>query len=301
METETKDIGFADKFTAALTLIGSLPSIIVKTAQDHAAAEEKLKAARKFRNDLDVEYKQHPIIVEAKRIQKLKTELDFNLEAFIKSLKNGQMLTYERAEEEERQAEERRIAAEIKKKADAEARVEAERVRVEAEKARKIAEAEQKKRDDEARAAAEVSRKEAEAARKRAEAARRRGDEEAAAKAEVARKEAEATRKATEEARKKAEAEAAALAEVNRKESEAEQERIKQEAAEASANVTVVVEKSTPTAKRREIFKFRMKSPEAVKPEYLMPDEVKIGKVVRALGKLAEGAVGGIEVYAESV
>lgn len=50
----------------------------------------------------------------------------------------------------------------------------------------------------------------------------------------------------------------------------------------------------------RMVKKWRYVDPIAktgIKTEYLMPDEIKINGVVRALGKAAEGAIGGIEVY----
>jgi len=61
-----------------------------------------------------------------------------------------------------------------------------------------------------------------------------------------------------------------------------------------------VILKETPSSKEtgvsfREDFKFRIKDEQAIPRTYLMADEVKIGKVVRALKLLAN--IPGIEVY----
>lgn len=297
----TTEIVFQDKLTSTVSLVESIKTLTVTTAPEFAAAKEKLERIRTLEKELEAEYKEHPIIVEARKVQTLKGDIAKMLEDARKYLKNGPMLAYELAEEEKRQAEERRIATELKRKADEEAAARAEQVRQEAEKVRQIAEDEQRKRDEEAAAKVETARKEAEAARKRADAARKRGDDEAAAKAEAARKEAEARRR-DEEAERKRQAESAAIAaEAARREAEAEAQRIEKDAAEA-APVTVIIEKTAPTVSRRKIQKYRFKREDktGVKLEYLMPDEVKIGKVVRALGKAAEQTVGGIEVYEEA-
>ncbi len=51
----------------------------------------------------------------------------------------------------------------------------------------------------------------------------------------------------------------------------------------------------------RKNWKYRILYPEKIAPGFLMPDETKIGKAVRAIGKLAEQTVGGIEVYEEEI
>lgn len=233
-------IGFHDKLNSTVALVEGLKGLVITTAPQYLTAKDKLETIRTLEKELEAEYKEHPTIIEAKKLQGIKGDIAKMLEDARKGLKNGPMLVYEKAEEAKLRAEEERIAAELKKKADAEAA-----------------------------AAAEIKRKEAEAARKEAERAKKRGDEEAAA----------AARQRQEEAK-------------------AEQERIKTEAAQAVVPV-VVLEKTTPTVSRRMIRKFRMKNPAEVKRDYLMPDEKKIGAIVRALGKAAEQTVGGIEVYEE--
>ena len=110
MDTPTQEIGFADKFKAAVTLVESLKNIVVETALDHKNADGLLAQARQFRKDMEAEYKELPVIQEAKRIQTIKVKLDGDLEQFIKGLKNGPMLDFERAEEKKRVDEENRLA-----------------------------------------------------------------------------------------------------------------------------------------------------------------------------------------------
>lgn len=61
----------------------------------------------------------------------------------------------------------------------------------------------------------------------------------------------------------------------------------------------IILQNDTPKAKTiiRTIKKFRILDISKISQEYMMPDEIKIGKIVRALGKDAEKTVGGIEVY----
>lgn len=261
-KTETQEVGFADQHKAALAIIEEAKAMRVTTAQEHSAADDKLKAIRALEKALEDQYKAHPVIIEAKRLQKFKGELAEMLEDARKALKNGPMLAYEQAEEAKRRAEEARLAAEAKRQAEEEAAREAARIAEEA-----------KKR-------AEIERKRAEAARAEAARAKARGDAEAARLAQ--------------------EKQAAAKAERERIEAEAkaEAERVKAEA-DASPAAVIVLPKTTPTTKRTMVKKFRIKDASKLRPEYTMPDEVKIGKVVRALGKDAEVGVGegSIEVY----
>ena len=210
----TADLGFANKQQAALSLIEETLAVQVTNAEEAQAAGLKVEAVREFEKELEAEYKEHPTVVAAKAIQKLKGELADGLEKARKAAKD-RIMKWEDAEEEKRKAEERRIQAEAQKKA-----------------------------DDEALAAAA--------------AAEQAGD--------------------TQEA-------------------------------EAIINTpvvapTVVLPKSTPKVAghtRRMVPKFRLKDPsgKGVKPEFMMPDLVKIGGTVRANKKNAEAIVGGIEFYEE--
>lgn len=116
-------------------------------------------------------------------------------------------------------------------------------------------------------------------------------EQEAARKAEEARRQAEAQAQADAEALKAAE-----IAEKAGRLDEAQS--IIEDAASTPAPV-VIVPKDTPKVEghsRRRLKKFRFTG-KPVNSAYLMPDEVKIGQLVRALGKPAESLVGGIEVY----
>lgn len=73
---------------------------------------------------------------------------------------------------------------------------------------------------------------------------------------------------------------------------------------EAIPEPQAIITKDTPTAKEtgvsfREDWKFRVVDPKAIPREYLMVDEVKIGKVVRALKNAAN--IAGIEAYSVKV
>ncbi len=242
MEIITKEIGFQDKLNSTVSLVESIKTLAVTNAKEFLVAQEKLETIRKLEKELEAEYKSHPIIVEAKKLQSLKGDIAKMLEDARKNLKNGPMLTYELIQEEKRQAEERRIAAALKKKA-----------------------------DEEAAALAEIERKKAEAARAEAARAKARGD-----------------------------AEAERIAKEKQEAAKIEAMRIKEEA-KKSPPPTVIIPKTVPTTKRQTIRKFRIVNPGLIRSDFLMPDEVKIGKIVRALGKQAELAIGGIEVYEETV
>jgi hypothetical protein len=113
-------------------------------------------------------------------------------------------------------------------------------------------------------------------------------------RAEEERLAAEARRAQEEEAQ----AEAARLeAEGNHAEAEA----VIEEAIAAPAPV-VIAPSTVPKVEgivSRGTWKFRIKNPSQIKREYLKPDEVKIGQVVRAMKKQAEEMIGGVEVWEE--
>ena len=125
-------------------------------------------------------------------------------------------------------------------------------------------------------------------------------------RAEEARLQEEARKKAEEEARKLAEEQALQDA----IELEAQGDKKGAEAVLANpAPVTpvyvapIVLPKQVPQAAgiaARKTYKFRVVSADKVKREYMVPDEKKIGQVVRALGLKAAEAIGGIEVYEET-
>ena len=51
----------------------------------------------------------------------------------------------------------------------------------------------------------------------------------------------------------------------------------------------------------RKVFKFKITDIKKIKPEFMIPDEKKIGAMVRATGKAAEGLIGGVAVYEEII
>lgn len=228
MPIETKDIGFQDKLNAAVLLVDKFKKLVIKTSDQMLAAKADLETIRRYEKELDEEYRSHPVIIEAKRLQEIKGDIACLLENARKDLKNGPMLRYEQEQDEKLRAEEKRIADEMRK-------------------------------ENEARAARIAKELEKEAAE-----AKKRGD-------------AEAARKAKEEA-----------AQVK---------------ADAATTVipTVVLPNNTPKETRRKVTKWRMKDATKVNRDFLAPDEVLIGKTVRAMGKMAETVVGGIETWEELV
>lgn len=154
--------------------------------------------------------------------------------------------------------------------------------------------------------------------REREEALRRKREEEQARLRKEAEAREAAERERARKAREKAEEEArqaeaagrAERAEALRKQAEIEeQERVRRAEEEAEAKrqqaasmPAAVVE--APAASNvtgissRKVWKFRVKDIHAIPEKYLKVDEVKIGKVVRALGD--ECDIPGIEVYEEA-
>lgn len=117
--------------------------------------------------------------------------------------------------------------------------------------------------------------------------------------------EAEEKKRREEEARLRAELqkqeEERKLAEALQAEAEGNKEVADAIMEEEIKAVPIVLPKSTPKIQVtvREIWKFRIIDKSKIPPEYLMPDEVKIGQIVRALKK--QTTIGGIEVYSEKV
>lgn len=119
---------------------------------------------------------------------------------------------------------------------------------------------------------------------------------------EQERKRREEERLKQEEANRKAEDERLRLAaEAESKGRKEEAQRLIEEPVEAPV---VIVPKDTPKVSgisMRKVWKYRIKDASQIKRAYLIPDDVKIGQVVRAMGALAAESIGGIEVYEESV
>lgn len=167
--------------------------------------------------------------------------------------------------------------------------VEAEAERQRQEKLRKARE-EQEKADAKARAErqeAERQRQDEERQRRAAAEALERGELESA-------RAKEAAAQASAAAARKAEARAETITTAGAQKANDLQ-------AQAASIVPYVVEDHSNTkvagSIRRKDWKYRVTDPAKVDRRFLMLDEVKIGKQVRALGKEAEELVGGIVVY----
>jgi hypothetical protein len=150
----TKEVGFSKKFESAVAVVEAAKAMLVRNPQEYAAAEGKLGVIRDLETELAAEYKAHPIVIEAKRLQGIKGDLATLLENARKGLKNGQMLAFERAEEAKRVAEEKRLQAEAQAAADLEAKRQLVEKKKEFDRLQKLRKAAEKKGDDEAAAAA---------------------------------------------------------------------------------------------------------------------------------------------------
>lgn len=208
----TKELGFSDKLQNAVTFAESVKTLTVTNAAEHAEAGQKIIAIRELEKELAAEYSAHPIVMEAKKIQAMKSELEKILEAARKTAKARQM-AWEDAQEVIRRAEESRLAAIAKKQADEDALA-------------------------------------------LAQAAQDAGDKD----------------------------EAIAVLEA---------------AVIAPAPIVVVAKTAPKTANRRKIMKFEVTNEALLPRQYLSPDQVKIGGVVRSLGEAAN--IPGVRIWTEWV
>jgi membrane protein involved in colicin uptake len=106
--TETA-VGFSQKFEAVRKFCTDALTLVVTDSASHRAAGEEIVAIREHEKTLDAEYKAHPVIIQAKRMQADKTDMAEFLESTRKTLKRRQM-DYEDAEEKKRKVEEDRLA-----------------------------------------------------------------------------------------------------------------------------------------------------------------------------------------------
>ena len=94
--------------------------------------------------------------------------------------------------------------------------------------------------------------------------------------------------------------EAMALEEAANAETKEEaNEIIEQAINETPVVVAPVVQSKVEGISTRKVWKWRLESSQAVKPQYMIPDEKKINQMVKAIGKDAINVVGGISVYEE--
>lgn len=133
METLTKEVGFQDKLMATTTIVEEVKSLVVTNSEEHASAGEKVNIIRGLEKELEEEYKAHPTIIEAKKLQALKGDLAKLLEDARKSTK-AKMIDFEEKEEAKRRAEEERLRVEAQKKADEETLAAAEKAEKEGKK-----------------------------------------------------------------------------------------------------------------------------------------------------------------------
>src|SRR3990167_4917206 len=101
-----------DQFKTAIALVERVNAIkVIKTDAEVLNAKRDLAALIQAKKDLKEQYDALECVIEAKKAQAFKVDLEKQFEASRDYLKNGPMLAYDRAEEAKTQAEERRLAA----------------------------------------------------------------------------------------------------------------------------------------------------------------------------------------------
>lgn len=247
--------------TSAEAALVRVNGMVIRTNEDYVFAASALADVKgQFRTvDKQREELKAPSLEGCKRVDAFfRAPLDFlrRAEAILK----GKITDYDHEQERLRAEEQRRL--------DDLARIERERKEAEAR------EAERKAREaaDAARREAETRRRAEETARREAEEARKRGDAEAAA---AAQKIADAAAKAAQKFDAKAERVETAGA-----------EKAADLQAEAASVVAPIVQRAPPKVAGlsfREVPDFEVTDKSKLPPEYLIPDEVRIRKVVNAL------------------
>jgi hypothetical protein len=287
-------------------LIAAAESVVVTTPVEYEGAAHSLQALRGAYKDHEEDRKEitDPMRVAIQKVMDFFKPHGDALVAAGETIK-GKLNAYD--------ADQKRIADEARAKAEAEAKrqrdeaerkAKAERDAAEAEARRRRDEADRQRREQEAATARANQRRldEERAARDAAEA-KRRGDTEAAEKAAKVEADAKAAREAeektAEDARRAAARNDAGAARVEAK----GEEKAQQLELTAASVVAPVIQTEAPKVggiARRMVWKYKVTDPAKVTRLYLMLDEQKIAKIVKALGKDAEEQVGGIECWQEN-
>jgi uncharacterized membrane protein YqiK len=261
--------------TRAEAALARVQSLVIRTSEDYvmvATLVSEIKGEYK-RVDGQREELKAPSLEACRRVDAFfKPPLTFLLEA--EKIGKGKLTDYDKEQERLRKLEQARLDDLARK----------EREKKEAE-AREIERKAREKADAERRAAEEARQAAARAAREAAEA-KARGDVAAAAKA------VEAAREASKAALR-------ADAKADRVESAAA-EKSESLQAQAAQVVAPVVQRAAPKVAGltfTEVAKFEVVDKSKLPLEYLIPDEVRIGKVVRALK--TEANIAGVRVWME--
>lgn len=261
--------------TRAEAALARIQSLVIRSAEDYVMVATLVSEAKgEFKRvDGQREELKAPSLEACRRVDAFfKPPLTFLLEA--EKIGKGKLTEYDKEQERLRKAEQARldeIARKEREKKEAEAR-EVER------KAREKADAE--------RRAAEAQRQAEAKARQEAAEAKARGDREAAAKAEREAREAAAAAQKSE-------------ARADRVESAAVQ-KSEELQAQAAQVVAPVVQRAAPKVAGltfTEVAKFEVVDKALLPEEYKIADEIRIGKVVRALK--TEARIPGVRVWME--
>lgn len=271
--------------------------------QDSAGMLKKVKASQKRLEDLRTAIT-GPMNAALKAVNELFRAPADKLAQAERAIK-GEITRYQDEQERIRLEEQRKADAEARRQREAaEARAKAEREETERKAKAEREAAEAKRREQEAAEAEARRQREAqERAEREAAEARRRGDEEAARKA-AAEANAAAAARQEEEERARAAAKAAQKAENKADSIEARgEEKAQGLEMQAATTVAPVIHREPPRVAgvaTREAWKFEITDPSKINPQFLMPDEKKIGAQVRALKEDAAALIGpGVRVWSE--
>jgi len=320
VKSAPQEVGFLSKWQSAVALCDSFKSLVIKTAEDYAAAELKRKQARLYKEQMREEFNSREDVRAVESMRADMIALEKRLDAFNKDVKSGPMARFEEAEAETRRKEEIRLAEIERKKNEAEAQrlakiaaEEAKKAEAEAARIKKIAEAEAQRlakiaAEEAKKAAEEIARMKSEGDKKAAAEAKQREEERARAAKEAAYIAAQEAQEAAKAAQERAEA------------ARQEQARLKSAAASAPTPI-VVLDPTIKAATRRTVYNYRLttkrgqflkdalKDSDRIKPDELsadfprhlfMLDRVALSEYVNSQG-LAAARPGVLEVKEEKV
>jgi hypothetical protein len=286
-------------------IIAKARALVVSTPEQYVVAADVLQELRGVFRRLEAQRKgiTDPMRASIDRVMALfKPKTDAAEEAG--NIVRQKLAAYDAEQQRIAEEERRRVEAEarrVREAAEAEARRVREAAELVARQQREQAEREERERQEQERRRREAAEAEARA-RREAEEAQRRGDEEAARAARQREEAATSERRQAEQAERDAQSERERLAAAaTRVETRAE---TKAEPLQEVATTTVAPVITAPAKvagiTRRMVWKYEIVDPAKVARTFLILDEPKIGKTVRAMGKDAEGTIGGIRVWQEA-
>lgn len=274
--------------TRAQQALSAARALTITTLDQYDSAASALKGIKASWTDVEKDRKVllQPVDEARARLQAFfKPPLEFLEQAEV--IVKAKMVGYTQEQERKRQEEQRR-QEEL-------ARQERARLQAIADEARAKAAAEQRRLQEIADAAAQAAAAEQARLKKIADDAKAAGDAEAARKAQ---EEAAAKRLKDEAEQRERERQAAAVAAT----AAAKADKFEERAATTVAQVVAPAMGKTAGVSMRDNWTFEIKDPKKINPEFMMPDEIKIGRLVKSLQADAAALLGdGVRVYSERV